>query len=95
MTGTNGTVMLSQTEGTSYTLETATTSKRLSHTPDWAFSDDRALGEASVALDLSAEAKLGIPEIAEVTFKTSITTTVSNTLGKTCVYPILLLNPSF
>ncbi|KAL1753975.1 hypothetical protein FB107DRAFT_216644 [Schizophyllum commune] len=65
VTGTNGTVMLSQTEGTSYTLETSTTR------------------QASVALDLSAEAKLGIPEIAEVTFKTSITTTVSNTLGKT------------
>ncbi|KAI5834574.1 hypothetical protein K523DRAFT_321776 [Schizophyllum commune Tattone D] len=63
--GTNGTVMLSQTEGTSYTLETSTTR------------------QASVALDLSAEAKFGIPEIAEVTFKTSITTTVSNTLGKT------------
>ncbi|KAL1699370.1 hypothetical protein EV121DRAFT_284129 [Schizophyllum commune] len=65
VTGTNGTVMLSQTEGTSYTLETSTTR------------------QASVALDLSAEAKIGIPEIAEVTFKTSITTTVSNTLGKT------------
>ncbi|KAI5892078.1 uncharacterized protein SCHCODRAFT_02503433 [Schizophyllum commune H4-8] len=63
--GTNGTVMLSQTEGTSYTLETSTTR------------------QASVALDLSAEAKLGIPDIAEVTFKTSVTTTVSNTLGKT------------
>ena len=55
-------------------------------------SDARALGQASVALDLSAEAKIGIPEIAEVTFKTSITTTVSNTLGKTYVYPILFLD---
>ena len=95
MTGTNGTVMLSQTEGTSYTLETSTTSKRLPHTQNWAFSDARALGQASVALDLSAEAKLGIPEIAEVTFKTSITTTVSNTLGKTYAYPTLLLYTSF
>ena len=58
-------------------------------------SDARALGQASVALDLSAEAKIGIPEIAEVTLKTSITTTVSNTLGKTYVYPILNLNPWF
>ncbi|KAI5892582.1 uncharacterized protein SCHCODRAFT_02626523 [Schizophyllum commune H4-8] len=63
--GTNGTVMLQQTEGTVYTLETTTTT------------------QASVALGISASATFKIPEVAEDTFSTSLTTTVTNTLGKT------------
>ncbi|KAL1751374.1 hypothetical protein FB107DRAFT_293951 [Schizophyllum commune] len=63
--GTNGTVMLQQTEGTVYTLETTTTT------------------EASVALQISASATFKIPPVAEDTFSTSLTTTVTNTLGKT------------
>ncbi|KAL1707936.1 hypothetical protein EV121DRAFT_277553 [Schizophyllum commune] len=65
--GTNGTVMLQQTEGTVYTLETTTTT------------------EASVALEISASATFKIPPVAEDTFSTSLTTTVTNTLGKTWV----------
>ncbi|KAL1687926.1 hypothetical protein GGG16DRAFT_116475 [Schizophyllum commune] len=39
--------------------------------------------EASVALGLSGEVKFGIPDIDSVTYKTSLTTTVSNKLGTT------------
>uniref|UniRef100_D8Q4K2 Uncharacterized protein n=1 Tax=Schizophyllum commune (strain H4-8 / FGSC 9210) TaxID=578458 RepID=D8Q4K2_SCHCM len=67
--GTNGTVMLQQTEGTVYTLETTTTT------------------QASVALGISASATFKIPEVAEDTFSTSLTTTVTNTLGKTLSSP--------
>ncbi|KAI5832732.1 hypothetical protein K523DRAFT_413930 [Schizophyllum commune Tattone D] len=63
--GTTGTVALSQTEGTAYTLSTTTTT------------------EASVALGLSGEVKFGIPDIESVTYKTSLTTTVTNKLGTT------------
>ncbi|KAL1746942.1 hypothetical protein HDZ31DRAFT_33038 [Schizophyllum fasciatum] len=65
ITGTNGTILLSQTEGTAYTLETSTTR------------------EASMAQGMSASASVKIPLIEDVTWETSLTTTVTNTLGKT------------
>lgn len=63
--GTSGTVALSQSEGTAYTLETTTTKS------------------SDVAVGLKTDISVGIPEIADVTWGTSLTTTVTNSQGTT------------
>ena len=82
MKATNGTATVSQTTGTKFTSE-QTVSRKLPSYPIPSLSPTHHPSEeSSIAIGETVDVKVGIPEIADVTSSTSLSTTFTNTLSK-------------